>query len=64
MIGKIVNGKYRIIERLGTGGSGKVYKAVHIDLNTYWALKFIPSREKFAENELEILKNLNNPVFP
>ncbi|HAA25602.1 MAG TPA: serine/threonine protein kinase [Ruminiclostridium sp.] len=30
----------------------------------YWALKFIPSREKFAENELEILKNLNHPVFP
>jgi len=64
MIGKMVNGKYRIIERLGTGGSGKVYKAVHIDLNTYWALKFIPSREEFAENELEILKNLNHPVFP
>lgn len=64
MIGKMVNGKYRIIERLGTGGSGKVYKAVHIDLNTYWALKFIPSNEEFAENELEILKNLNHPVFP
>jgi len=64
MVGKMVNGKYRIIERLGSGGSGEVYKAVHISLNTYWALKFISSREEFAENELEILKNLNHPVFP
>jgi hypothetical protein len=64
MTGKMINGKYRIIKSLGSGGSGKVYKAVHINLNSYWALKFIPSSEGFAENELEILKNLNHPVFP
>lgn len=64
MVGKIINAKYRITEKLGSGGSGEVYKAYHIHLKTPWALKIIPSDNKFAENELKILKNLKHPAFP
>lgn len=64
MLGKIINGKYKIVEKLGTGGSGEVYKAYHLNLQTPWALKFISSMEDCAQNELEILRNLNHPAFP
>jgi serine/threonine-protein kinase len=64
MIGRIVNGKYKIVEKLGTGGSGEVFKAYHIHLQTPWALKLISSMEDCAQNELEILRSLNHPAFP
>lgn len=64
MTGKIINGKYKITEKLGTGGSSEVYKAYHIHLQTPWALKFISSMQDCALNELEILRNLNHPAFP
>ncbi len=64
MIGKIINGKYKVVEKLGTGGSGEVYKAYHLHLQTPWALKIISSMEDCAQNELEILRNLNHPAFP
>ncbi len=64
MVGKIINGKYQVAEKLGAGGSGEVYKACHIHLGSPWALKFIQTPENYETNELEILKNLNHPVFP
>lgn len=64
MIGKIVNGKYRITDKLGSGGNGAVYRACHIHLQTQWALKFLSHNEKQTTNEPEILKNLNHPAFP
>lgn len=64
MIGKVVSGKYHIVEKLGAGGSGEVYKAYHVHLKTPWALKIIPSDGSFAENELTVMKKLNHPAFP
>ena len=64
MVGKVINGKYRITEKLGTGGSAEVYKAYHVHLKTPWALKVIQSTEDCAMNELKILKNINHPAFP
>ena len=64
MIGKVVSGKYQVVEELGSGGSGEVYKAYHVNLKTPWAIKIFPSNDEFAENELTVLKKLNHPAFP
>jgi tRNA A-37 threonylcarbamoyl transferase component Bud32 len=39
--GRLVGGRYRLMERIGQGGMGKVYKAIHEQLGKVFALKII-----------------------
>jgi len=39
----VINGKYKILDRVGVGGQGAVYKAHHFGFNVVRALKRLPS---------------------
>lgn len=41
LIGTVVDGRYRIEQRIGEGGMGVVYRAAHVALNKPFALKVI-----------------------
>jgi len=47
--GDLLDGKYRLIERIGAGGMGEVYKAQHVLLDALRVIKVV--RPQIAENQ-------------
>ncbi|MCD7730661.1 MAG: protein kinase [Oscillospiraceae bacterium] len=65
--GQILNDTYRIEERLGSGGGGIVYKAYHLRLKKYVAVKLVKDEVKGQINEraeTDILKKLKHEGLP
>src|SRR5687767_2133926 len=64
-IGQTIDGGYRIVERLGGGGMGEVYRADHEATRRSAAVKILRGvhRDRFAR-EAKILKELRHPGIP
>src|SRR5262249_1238302 len=67
-IGEIVADKFQILEQIGSGGFGSVYKAKHLTLNKTVALKilradYVEDKEIAArfQHEAEIASHLHDP---
>jgi eukaryotic-like serine/threonine-protein kinase len=50
--GRVIHGRYRLLSRLGQGGMGSVWRAVHIELGTPVAVKLIDPA--FADSKLAL----------
>jgi len=68
LIGEIIAGRYEILEPIGKGGFGCVYKAKHLQVKNIIAIKVL--RAEYVEdkqiaarfqNEVKIAGRINNP---
>lgn len=55
LIGRVISGRYEILQLIGEGGSGYVFKAEHVTLRKTVAVKILSS---LASSDPEILKRL------
>lgn len=71
-IGSVVDGKYKILNKIGQGGMSIVYLAMNEKANKQWAIKEV-RKDGVQDNvvfqqglvaETEILKNLNHKCLP
>ena len=62
----IIGNKYRLIRRLGEGGSGCVYLAEDINLHKNWAIKKIKKCDSLTDykREILVLSKLEHPLLP
>lgn len=73
-IGSYVDGKYKILNKIGEGGSGNVYLAMNEKANKTWAIKEVKKEDKDPETqtifinslmvEIDLMKKLDHKYLP
>ena len=71
-LGSLIDGKYKVIAKVGKGGMSTVWLAMNIKTNKNWAIKEVRQTEKndvalVKQNlmtEIEILKKLQHENLP
>lgn len=68
MIGRVIAGRYRLMEKLGQGGMGAVYKGQHVKINRLTAIKVLTSElvsnQEFIarfQREAEMASQIDHP---
>lgn len=68
LIGKVLAGRYRLIQKIGQGGMGAVYKGQHIKMNRLTAIKVLtgelahdPQFVARFEREAEMASHIDHP---
>lgn len=51
-INSVIDDKYQILERIASGGTSKIYKAKHLTLDRYVALKVLQGAQEITEAQL------------
>ena len=65
--GTVLDGRYRLIRKIGSGGTAEVYLAEHTALGNAWAIKVLALSDGTLDEHLKeagILKRLNHPMLP
>ena len=60
-IGLVLKDRFCLVEKLGQGGGGSVYRARDLELGVEWAVKEIPGPKK---TEGRMLCRLSHPSIP
>ena len=71
-VGSILDGKYKILNQIGTGGMSTVYLTMNEKANRQWALKEIRKDRPYnfalmkqgILREMELLRSLHHPMIP
>lgn len=61
LTGKVLKGRYCILEQIGAGGNGRLFLARDMELGCFWAVKEIPVSQK---KEAKLLKLLEHAAMP
>ncbi|MCR4807456.1 MAG: serine/threonine protein kinase [Lachnospiraceae bacterium] len=65
--GQVLHGRYRIIKKIGKGGTSSVFLAEDISIGKKWAVKFLPGDDDtiwLAQNEINMMIRLDHQMFP
>lgn len=62
--GELIDGRYKILKKLGEGGMGVVYLAVNEKVDKHWAIKEVKKEGMKTLREADLLKKLHHPNLP
>ena len=57
-------GKYRVLKKIGSGGTGSVYVVLDDRIGKKWAMKELQKSNKGGRDGLFVLKGLDHPAVP